>query len=343
MAAGARRRRDDLGRRRRADRRRSSSRRTGARGDMARPRPRRTGDGDDPPVDAGRSVGRVPPPRGAGRRHRSRAERRCLRRSGCPPAHNRRIGRRAAGRGDVARTVVAASGSVERPRRGRSLAVGRRAHPGRRRLRAPDASGPPHRVGFRCGSPHVFRRAHGRTPAGASRLDVCHRGGRGAARAASRGTPHPRSDPRADRRCGDDVADGRAPSRTRSARAERSPRVVAAGRCLGRRARGGRHGGGDRVRGVGRVLDRTDGGDRPLSQGLAEPRVEVRGEWPGTRVEVSFRHPFFPAGRLRRTLRVFDAAGRFSPPLYASVHLMEDLATSRLPPIEAAVDGILDI
>lgn len=81
----------------------------------------------------------------------------------------------------------------------------------------------------------------------------------------------------------------------------------------------------------------------PLSQGLAEPRVEVRGEWPGTRVEVSFRHPFFPAGRLRRTLRVFDAAGRFSPPLYASVHLMEDLATSRLPPIEAAVDGILDI
>lgn len=81
----------------------------------------------------------------------------------------------------------------------------------------------------------------------------------------------------------------------------------------------------------------------PLSPGLAAPRVEVRGEWPGTRVEVSFRHPFFPAGRLRRTLRVFDAAGRFSPPLYASVHLMEDLATSRLPPIEAAVGGIPDI
>lgn len=81
----------------------------------------------------------------------------------------------------------------------------------------------------------------------------------------------------------------------------------------------------------------------PLAWGLSEPRVEVRGEWPDTRVEVSFRHPLFPAGRLRRTLRAFDAAGRFSPPLYASVHLMEDLATDRLPPVEAAVDGILDI
>ncbi|WP_270354293.1 hypothetical protein [Microbacterium testaceum] len=81
----------------------------------------------------------------------------------------------------------------------------------------------------------------------------------------------------------------------------------------------------------------------PLVSGLSEPRVEVRGEWPATRVEVSFRHPYFPEGRMRRVLRVFDAAGRFAPPLYASVHLMEDLATGRLPTIGTAVGGVLDI
>ncbi|MDQ1124436.1 hypothetical protein [Microbacterium trichothecenolyticum] len=80
----------------------------------------------------------------------------------------------------------------------------------------------------------------------------------------------------------------------------------------------------------------------PLVGGLHEPRVDVHGEWPDTRVEVSFRHPYFTDGRLRRVLRVFDPAGRFAPPLYASVHLMEDLATGRLPPIETAIDGVLD-
>jgi hypothetical protein len=81
----------------------------------------------------------------------------------------------------------------------------------------------------------------------------------------------------------------------------------------------------------------------PLTGGLRHPRVEVRGEWPDTRVEVSFWHPLFPSGRMRRTLHVFDAAGRFAPPLYASVHLMEDLATQKIPPIETAIDGILEI
>ena len=80
----------------------------------------------------------------------------------------------------------------------------------------------------------------------------------------------------------------------------------------------------------------------PLVCGLREPRVDVRGEWPDTRVEVSFRHPYFPGGRMRRVLRVFDAAGRFMPSLYASVHLMEDLDTGRLPPVETAIDGVLD-
>jgi hypothetical protein len=47
-------------------------------------------------------------------------------------------------------------------------------------------------------------------------------------------------------------------------------------------------------------------------------------------------------GWVRRTVRVFDDAGRVAPPLYASTHLMEDLATQELPPATDAVDGIVD-
>jgi hypothetical protein len=86
-----------------------------------------------------------------------------------------------------------------------------------------------------------------------------------------------------------------------------------------------------------------DGSTEPLSRGLGDPRVDVIGPWPDTRVEVSFTHPHFSAGRLRRTLRVFDDAGRVIPPLYASVHLMEDLDTGALPDPSTARGGILDI
>jgi hypothetical protein len=86
-----------------------------------------------------------------------------------------------------------------------------------------------------------------------------------------------------------------------------------------------------------------DGRSSPLSRGLADPRVEAVGEWPHTRVEVSFTHPHFPQGRLRRTLRVFDDAGRIIPALYASVHLMEDVDTKDLPDASTARDGILDM
>ncbi|MFJ4038765.1 hypothetical protein ACIPVB_11845 [Microbacterium sp. NPDC090007] len=80
-----------------------------------------------------------------------------------------------------------------------------------------------------------------------------------------------------------------------------------------------------------------------LSPGMSDPRVDVRGEWPDTRVEVTFRHPLFAEGRVRRTLRVFDTAGRYVPPAYAAVHLFEDLAT-RVPAAPSdGVDGILDI
>lgn len=81
----------------------------------------------------------------------------------------------------------------------------------------------------------------------------------------------------------------------------------------------------------------------PLSRGLSDPRIERIGEWPSTRVAISFTHPSYPNGRLRRTLRVFDDAGRVIPALYASVHLMEDLDTKLPPDAGAARDGVLDI
>lgn len=87
----------------------------------------------------------------------------------------------------------------------------------------------------------------------------------------------------------------------------------------------------------------ADGRTTPLSRGLSDPQITVVDEWPHTRVEVTFRHPHFPQGRLRRTVRVFDDAGRVDPALYASVHLMEDLGTGRLPSPEAAQDGVLEI
>ncbi|WP_413355246.1 hypothetical protein [Microbacterium sp. 1P06AB] len=79
---------------------------------------------------------------------------------------------------------------------------------------------------------------------------------------------------------------------------------------------------------------RGPGGEpRPLATGLSEPRIDIVGEWPDTRVEVTFRHPLLPDGRLRRALRVFDDAGRITPHPYASIHLMEDLDThAPLPP-----------
>ena len=86
----------------------------------------------------------------------------------------------------------------------------------------------------------------------------------------------------------------------------------------------------------------SDGRTSALADGLANPRVEAIDEWPRTRVEVKFTHPTYPEGRMRRTLRVFDDAGRAVPALYAAIHLMEDLDTRHLPDPERARDGILD-
>jgi hypothetical protein len=85
------------------------------------------------------------------------------------------------------------------------------------------------------------------------------------------------------------------------------------------------------------------GATTPLSDGLSGTRVDVLDEWPTTRVEVSFTYPHYPKGRLRRTYRVFDDAGRIKPSDFSAIHLMEDLDTRHLPPVTNAHNNILDI
>ncbi|WP_345482212.1 hypothetical protein [Amnibacterium soli] len=81
----------------------------------------------------------------------------------------------------------------------------------------------------------------------------------------------------------------------------------------------------------------------PLSDGLHDATVHVVGDYPHTRVEVTFRHPAYPAGHLRRTYPVYDPAGRIRVDEDLAIWLMEDLDTRDLPPATAAVDGILHI
>lgn len=80
----------------------------------------------------------------------------------------------------------------------------------------------------------------------------------------------------------------------------------------------------------------------PLSRGLRDPQVDVVGEWPDTRVEVTFRHPQFSQGRMRRTILVFDSAGRIAPNEYAAIHLMEDLDTAPMAEPWLGADGVLN-
>ncbi|WP_434995108.1 hypothetical protein [Arthrobacter sp. Ld5] len=85
------------------------------------------------------------------------------------------------------------------------------------------------------------------------------------------------------------------------------------------------------------------GNTSPLADGVTDTRVDIIGRWPETRVEVSFAHPHFPQGRLRRTYRVFDDAGRVRSVHYAAIHLMEDLDTGALPPVGNPRNAVLDI
>lgn len=85
------------------------------------------------------------------------------------------------------------------------------------------------------------------------------------------------------------------------------------------------------------------GAKKPLSDGLSGTHIDVVDDWPNTRVDVSFAHPYHPEGRLRRTFRVFDDAGRIRPTEFAAIHLMEDLDTRDLPPVTNPHNNILDI
>jgi hypothetical protein len=86
-----------------------------------------------------------------------------------------------------------------------------------------------------------------------------------------------------------------------------------------------------------------DGSVGPLASGLHDAEVHVEEEWPRTRVVVTFRHPHWAAGRLRRSVRVFDDAGRLAAHPFVDIHLMEDLDTGHLPPVDRATNGYLDI
>lgn len=81
----------------------------------------------------------------------------------------------------------------------------------------------------------------------------------------------------------------------------------------------------------------------PLSDGLSHTEVNVVGNWPHTKVVVTSNYPDYLGVRLRRTLPVFDDAGRVQLNPYASIHLMEDLDTNDLPQLTEARDGFLDI
>lgn len=87
----------------------------------------------------------------------------------------------------------------------------------------------------------------------------------------------------------------------------------------------------------------ADGTTTPLAYGVHETRVETIGEWPETIVQVTCRHPYFPAGWIRRSIRVFDDVGRIKFDRYASIEFMEDLDTHALPDISEAKDGILEV
>ncbi|TWP34134.1 hypothetical protein [Leekyejoonella antrihumi] len=102
----------------------------------------------------------------------------------------------------------------------------------------------------------------------------------------------------------------------------------------------------DRVRRMFDHLDgywsSEDGATSPLSAGLTDPSVTVEGDWPQTRVIVTFRHRRRPGLLLRRTLPVFDDEGLPVDHEYAGIYLMEDLDTDQVAPAADAIDGVLD-
>jgi hypothetical protein len=69
----------------------------------------------------------------------------------------------------------------------------------------------------------------------------------------------------------------------------------------------------------------------PLSDGLSDTRVDVVDAWPGTTLHVTFGWTRRPGVRLRRVVALYDDLGRPDEPLYADIHIMEDLETGHVP------------
>ncbi|WP_369054900.1 hypothetical protein [Kineococcus terrestris] len=84
-------------------------------------------------------------------------------------------------------------------------------------------------------------------------------------------------------------------------------------------------------------------GTQPLAAGMSAVQVRLVGPWPTTRLECTFAFAPYRGLRLRRRLALFDELGAIAVPEHAQIHLMEDLDTRHLPPLQDAVDGVLDI
>lgn len=76
--------------------------------------------------------------------------------------------------------------------------------------------------------------------------------------------------------------------------------------------------------------------------GPRDTRLWTECNWPETRVMVELTHPSFVEGRIRRTYRIFDRAGRVEVDRYASVWFAEDLDTNSLPQMGTIRDGVLE-
>lgn len=87
----------------------------------------------------------------------------------------------------------------------------------------------------------------------------------------------------------------------------------------------------------------ADGTTSPLAYGVNETHVDTIWNWPETIVQVTCRHPYFPAGRIRRSIRVFDDPGRIKFDRYEGIAFIEDLDTHALPDVREAKDGILEV
>ncbi|WP_432571103.1 hypothetical protein [Kineococcus sp. SYSU DK005] len=88
---------------------------------------------------------------------------------------------------------------------------------------------------------------------------------------------------------------------------------------------------------------RGPGTVEPLADGMSATRARLVGQWPATRLECTFDFEPCPGVRLRRSVALFDELGAIARPEHAQIHLMEDLDTRKLLPLEEAVDGVLDI